>query len=136
MPNSWISTLAWQAGNASGMFEVGIIVQAIITVNLEGYTALHWHAALINISFSLLALLANVLGSRALPYWQNTLLALHLLAFVGFLAPIWANLPKASSYEVWAHWENHGGWPTMALAVLVGQMPGISAHVGIDTVSY
>ncbi|KAJ3494558.1 hypothetical protein NLG97_g3999 [Lecanicillium saksenae] len=131
----WTSTLAWQAGNASGMFEVGIVIQAIITANME-YAPPRWHATVINIAFTLFALACNILGSRALPYWQNAVFALHILAFVAFLAPIWVNVPRVDHYEVWGHWENSGGWPTMALAVLVGQMPAISAHVGIDTAAH
>ncbi|KGQ05998.1 putative amino-acid permease PB24D3.02c [Beauveria bassiana D1-5] len=131
----WTSTLAWQAGNASGMFEVGIIIQAIITANMD-YDAPRWHAAVINIAFTLFALGANVLGSRALPYWQNAIFAFHILAFVAFLAPIWVNVPQASHHDVWALWENRGGWPSLTLAILVGQMPGIAAHVGIDTAAH
>lgn len=116
------------------MFEVGIVIQAMITANME-YDAPRWHATVINIGFTLFALACNVLGSRALPYWQNAVFAVHILAFVAFLAPIWVNVPRASHADVWTLWENRGGWPTMTLAVLVGQMPGISAHVGIDTVS-
>ncbi|EGX90158.1 amino acid permease 2 [Cordyceps militaris CM01] len=131
----WTSTLAWQAGNALGMFEVGIVIQAIITANIE-YNAPRWHATIINIVFTLFALAANILGSRALPYWQNAVFALHILAFVAFLTPIWINVPRASHHDVWALWENRGGWPTLLLSVLVGQMPGISAHVGIDTAAH
>ncbi|OAA53276.1 amino acid permease 2 [Cordyceps fumosorosea ARSEF 2679] len=131
----WTSTLAWQAGNAQGMFEVGIVIQAIITANME-YEAPRWHATVINIAFTLFALAANILGSRALPYWQNAVFALHILAFVAFLAPIWVNVPRASHHDVWALWENRGGWPSLALSILVGQMPGISAHAGIDTAAH
>lgn len=116
------------------MFEVGIVIQAIISANIE-YAAPRWHATAINIAFTLFALGANVLGSRALPYWQNAVFAVHILAFVGFLAPIWVNVPKASHFDVWALWENRGGWPSTTLAVLVGQMPCIAAQIGIDTVS-
>ncbi|TQW01245.1 GABA permease [Cordyceps javanica] len=131
----WTSTLAWQAGNAMGMFEVGIVIQAIMTANMD-YDAPRWHATIINIAFTLVALAANVLGSRALPYWQNAVFAVHILAFVAFIAPIWVNVPKTSHHDVWALWENRGGWPSLLLSILVGQMPGIASHVGIDTAAH
>lgn len=116
-----------------GMFEVGIVIHAIVTANME-YDASRWHATVINIAFTLFALAANVLGSRALPYWQNAVFAFHIIAFVAFLTPTWVNVAKVSHHDVWNLWENRGGWSSMGLAVLVGQMPGITAHVGIDTV--
>lgn len=131
----WMSTLAFQAGNASGMFEVGIIIQAIIAVNVPDYDAPNWHAALINIAFTLFALAANVLGSRMLPHWQTSAFVLHIAAFIAFLVPIWTTLPRVEHELVWTQFENRGGWSSMTLAILVGQMPGISAHVGLDAVS-
>ncbi|OAQ98288.1 hypothetical protein LLEC1_02077 [Akanthomyces lecanii] len=131
----WTSTLAWQASNALGMFLVGSAIQAIVTANVD-YEPPRWHAAVINISFTLFALAANVFGSRALPYWQNAVFVIHIIAFVAFLTPIWVNVPKASHHDVWALWENRGGWPSMTVAVLVGQMSAICSHVGIDTAAH
>lgn len=132
----WMSTLAFQAGNASGMFEVGIVIQAIITVNIPDYEAPNWHAAVINIAFTLFALAVNVLGSRMLHHWQTGAFILHIAAFIAFMAPIWATLPRIDHDLVWNQFENRGGWSSLPLAILVGQMPGISAHVGIDAVSF
>lgn len=132
--NSWTSTLAWQAGNASGMFEVAIVIQAMITVNVPDYSPPNWHGTVITIAFILVAFAANVLGSKWLHRWQTPVFVLHIVAFIAFIIPIWVNVPSVEHSQVWTGFENRGGWSSLTLAILVGQMPGISAHVGLDTV--
>ncbi|KAG6092579.1 hypothetical protein E4U30_005248 [Claviceps sp. LM220 group G6] len=132
----WTSTLAWQAGNAQGMFLVGTLVQAIISINRVEYEAAYWHGSLLVMVISLIALAANVYGARLFPHWQNLVFAIHIVAYFAFLAPVWVNAPRVDSSKVWTGFENSGGWPSMSLAVLVGQMPGITTQLGIDTAAH
>lgn len=81
-----------------------------------------------------IALCANVFAARLLPYWQNVVFVVHILAYFGFLAAVWVNAPRVESSRVWSGFENSGGWPSLSLAVLIGQMPGITGLVGVDTV--
>lgn len=78
---------------------------------------------------------AVVYGSRALPYWQNAVFAVHILGFFAYIVPIWVNAPTASHREVWLTFENFGGWSSLGLAALVGQLTGISGFAGLDAVS-
>ena len=57
-----------------------------------------------------------------------------MLVYFAVLIPIWVNAPKATSEKVWTGFENFGGWSSLALAVMIGQLPGISVQVGVDTV--
>lgn len=138
MTNSWCrwtSTLAWQAGNAQGLFLVGTLIQSLITINDITYMPAYWHGTLLVMGITAIALCANVFGARMLPYWQNIVFVVHILAYFAFLAPVWVNAPRVESSKVWSGFENTGGWPSLSLAVLIGQMPGITSQVGIDTVS-
>lgn len=56
------------------------------------------------------------------------------MAYVAFIVPIWVNAPKASAKQVFASFENRGGWSTLGLGVLAGQLSGIYTQVGVDTV--
>lgn len=85
-------------------------------------------------AISLIALAANVYGARLLPHWQNIVFVVHIAAYFAVLAPVWVNAPQVESTQVWSDFENSGGWSSMSLAILIGQMPGITAQVGIDTV--
>ncbi|KAG5927306.1 hypothetical protein E4U42_002365 [Claviceps africana] len=132
----WTSTLAWQAGNAQGIFLVGTLLQAVVTINKVNYEPAHWHGTLLVMAISLIALAANVYGARLLPRWQNIVFVLHIGAYFAVLAPVWVNAPRAESTQVWSGFENSGMWPSMSLAILIGQMPGITAQVGIDTAAH
>ena len=72
-------------------------------------------------------------GSKILPYWQNAVFAVHIIAYFGYIVPIWVKAPAATHSQVWAEFQNEGGWSSMGLTLLVGQLTGISAQVGIDT---
>ena len=78
---------------------------------------------------------AVVYGGKALPHAQLLVFALHIGAYLAYIIPIWMNAPKASHQQVWNEFRNTGGWSSLGLAVLVGQLTGISEQVGIDTVS-
>ncbi|KAG5950163.1 hypothetical protein E4U53_005420 [Claviceps sorghi] len=132
----WTSTLAWQAGNAQGIFLAGTLLQAVVTINNVNYEPAHWHGTLLIMAISLIALAANVYGARLLPHWQNIVFVLHIGAYFAVLAPVWVNAPWVESTQVWSGFENSGMWPSTSLAILIGQMPGITAQVAIDTAAH
>ncbi|KAF2218521.1 amino acid/polyamine transporter I [Elsinoe ampelina] len=132
----WVSTIAWQAGNCVGMFLAGSIIQTIILLNNEDYAFPAWHSTLLAIASMLVAYVANVYGSRALPYWQNAVFAIHVAAYFAYLVPIWVSSPTATHTQVWAEFANEGGWSTLGLAILVGQLSGLSNQTAVDTAAH
>ncbi|GIZ38205.1 hypothetical protein CKM354_000162800 [Cercospora kikuchii] len=132
----WTSTIAWQAGNAMGIFLVGSLVQTIILINNEDYAFPSWHGTLLAIAAMVIAYILNVYGSRALAKWQIAVFIIHVAAYFGFLVPVWVNAPKASHSQVWNDFVNDGGWSSIGLTVLVGQLSGISQQTGIDTAAH
>src|SRR5580658_6812473 len=85
--HSWTSTMAWQAGNALGVFLVGTLVQSIISINKPSYTFPPWQATLLVIGAVCIAFIGNVFGSKILPYWQNAVFAIHVMAYFAFIIP-------------------------------------------------
>lgn len=117
-----------------GIFLVASLIQTMIIVNDENYAYPSWHATLLAIAACLIAFVGNVYGAKVLPYWQNAVFAVHVLAYFAYIVPIWVSAPKASHQQVWTEFANSGGWSTMGMALMVGQLAGISQQVGIDTV--
>lgn len=126
--------MAWQAGNAQGVLLVGTLIQDIISINNPSYSFPRWHASLLVIGAVLIAFVGNVYGAKVLHVWQNAVFAIHVLAYFAFIIPIWVNAPRATSAEVWTEFSNSGGWPTLGLSVLAGQLSGVVSQVGVDTV--
>lgn len=118
-----------------GIFIAGSLIQTIILINDEDYAFPAYQGALLAIAVVVVCYVVNAYASKALPYWQNAFFLLHVLAYFAYIVPIWVNAPTATHSQVWGEFQNDGGWPSMSLAVLVGQVTGISEQVGIDTVS-
>lgn len=128
--SGWTSTIAWQAGNAQGMFLVGSLIQTMILINDESYGFPNWQGTLLAFMAVGIAYTGVVYGNRILPYWQNAVFMVHVLAYLGYIIPVWVSAPAVSHREVWLTFENSGGWNNMGLAVLVGQLAGISTQCG------
>lgn len=126
--------MAWQAGNALGVFLVGTLIQSIISINNQSYTFPHWHATLLVVGAVGIAYAGNVFGSKILPYWQNAVFVVHLMAYLAFIIPIWVNAPRATSRQVWVEFTVSGGWSSLGLAIMVGQLSGMFTQIGIDSV--
>ena len=117
-----------------GIFLVGSLVQTIILVNNESYPFPSWQGTLLAIGAMCLAYIGNVYGSKILPRWQIAVFIIHVVGYIGYIVPVWVKAPRATHYQVWGEFDNTGGWSNIGLAVLVGQLSGISQQVGIDTV--
>jgi choline transport protein len=131
----WISTMAWQAGNAIGVFLTGTLIQTAILENNVDYAFPAWHGSLLVMSNIFFTVTANILLSRYIPRVQTAFFVLHILVFFAIMVPILVNAPKASAAEVFTGFENTGGWSNMGFAVLSGQLTAIYMMVGTDAVS-
>lgn len=114
---------------------MGTLFQAIISIQHPDYSAPRWQGTLLVIASVLIAFVGVVFGSRVLHTWQNAVFILHIVLLFVFIVPIWVKVPSISHGEVWSEFENYGGWSSMALSILAGQLSGISNELGIDTVS-
>ncbi|KAK3673377.1 hypothetical protein LTR78_006610 [Recurvomyces mirabilis] len=132
----WISTIAWQAGYAQGILLAGTQIQTIILVMNDNYEAPAWQGTLLSFAAILISYGVNVYGVRSLPYWQVPVFAIGTMAYFAYIVPVWCNAPTATHEQVWSGFSNTGGWSSMTLAVLVGQLSGISMQTGVDTAAH
>ena len=126
--------MAWQAGNAQGVFLSGSVIQVIMSLWNPDYTWPSWHTTLFAISMIFVAYVGNVWGHKVLHLWQNVVFTLHIMVFMALIVPIWVNAPLASSKSVWTDFSFYGGYSNVGLAALVGQQTGIFSQIGVDTV--
>lgn len=95
-----------------------------------------WQCSLLALSACLIAFCGNTFGARILPYWQNAVFAVHILAFFAVVIPPWVSAPRATHSQVWLEFENNGGWSSLSLSILVGSLTGASNQVGVDTAAH
>lgn len=122
----WMSVLAWQAGAASGSFLTGTIIQGLISVRNPDYEPQNWQGTLFVFAMVLVIYIANVYASDLMPILSNLLMILHVLSWAVVLIVLWALAPHQSAKAVFVSgWQNGGGWSTMGLSVMIGQISAI-----------
>lgn len=122
----WMSVLAWQAGAASGSFLTGTIIQGLISVRNPEYEPKNWQGTLFVFAMVLVIYIANVYASDLMPILSNLLMILHVLSWAVVLIVLWAMAPHQSAHTVFVSgWQNGGGWSSMGLSVMIGQISAI-----------
>lgn len=127
----WMSTLSWQAGNASGSFLTGTIIQALLVINHPSYEPQRWQGTLFVFAMVLVLYIVNVWGAQMWPLIQNGLLVLHILAFFAVIITLWVMAPHQSAKAVFTEFTNSGGWSSMGLSLMVGQITAIYSLLGM-----
>lgn len=60
-------------------------------------------------------------------------MALHFVAFIGVLIPLWVLAPLNSAEMVFTEFMNLGGWSSQGLSFMVGLLSSIYGLLGADT---
>lgn len=129
----WMSTLSWQAGNASGSFLTGTIIQALLVVNYPDYEPKRWQGTLLVFAMVIVLCVVNIWASNIWAQIQNGLLILHIVVFLAVIITLWVLAPHQSAKAVFTEFTNSGGWPTMGLSLMVGQITALYAMLGTRT---
>ena len=125
-----MSTLSWQAGNASGSFLTGTIIQSLLVVNYDSYEPQAYQGTLLVFAMVAVLFIVNIWGSSWWPKIQNGLMVLHTIGFLVTIIILWVCAPHQSAKSVFTKFTNEGGWSSMGLSVLVGQITAIYALLG------
>jgi amino acid transporter len=128
----WMSTLSWQAGNASGSFLTGTIIQALLVVNYPDYSPENWQGTLFVFAMVLILYIVNIWGAQLWPKIQNALMVMHVVAFLVVIIVLWVMAPHQDASNVFTGFTNEGGWGSMGLSLMVGQITAIYALLGMS----
>jgi choline transport protein len=138
----WLSVLGWQAAFASICYLVGTLIQGLLVFNYSDpsgwvYVYERWHGTLLTIAIAAVGTVVNTWGYKILAPMEGLILAIHIFGFVAVIVPMWVMTPgKATGEEVWKEFTNSGGWPSMGLACLVGQLTPIFSWTGPDAATH
>lgn len=125
----WMSTLSWQAGTASGPYLVGTLIQACAIVVYPDYAPTGWQGTLMVIAITFLVWVLNVYGANLMPLFQNLMLVFHILGFLVIIIVLWILSPRATAKATFTEFTNDGGWNSIGLALMVGQISAIYACI-------
>jgi choline transport protein len=125
----WMSTLSWQAGTASGPYLVGTLIQACAIIIHPEFAPTGWHGTLMVMAITLLVWVLNVYGADLMPLFQNLMLVFHILGFLVIIIVMWVLSPRATAADTFTKFTNDGGWSSIGLALMVGQISAIYACI-------
>ena len=126
----WVSVIAWQAGLASGAFIGGTIIQGLLVLNHPDYVFQRWHGTLLFYAIVVIALFVNTYLVRMLPRIESIVLIIHIIGFFGILIPLVYFAPHGTPADVFATFNNGGGWSTTGLSFFVGLATSIFSFIG------
>jgi amino acid transporter len=69
--------------------------------------------------------IANIWGARDLPIIQNVLLIVHVFGFFAVVIVMWVMGPRNSAKVAFTQFTNEGGWSSIGVALMVGQISAI-----------
>ena len=121
----WLSTLSWQAGTASGSFLTGTLIQGWIKLNNPEYEPQNWQGTLLVFAMVLVLFVANIWGAKSMPIINNFLLIVHVFGFFAVIIVLWTMAPRNSAEKVFTEFTNSGGWSSMGVSLMVGQISAI-----------
>lgn len=62
-----------------------------------------------------------------MPNLQNASMVVHVFGFLAIAVVLWVLGPHASASDVFLNFENHGGWGSMGVALMIGQVTPVGA---------
>lgn len=75
-------------------------------------------------------LIFNIWGAHLWPLIQNVLMVFHIVFFLVVIIVLWALAPRQSASVVFTEFTNEGGWSSIGLSVMVGQITAIYSLLG------
>lgn len=124
-----MSTLSWQAGTASGPFLVGTLIQSCAAVAYPTYEPTNWQGTLMVIAVAILVWYLNIWGESYMPLFQNVMFVFHIFGFLVIIIVLWVLSPRLSAKATFTEFTNSGGWNSMGLSLMVGQVSAIYACI-------
>lgn len=132
----WVAVLAWQTGITSIAFLTASQIQSLLIVLDPHYIFQQWHATLLIIAVTVLALFFNTILVKRLPLVETIALVLHIVGFFAILITLWVLAPRNSAKVVFTQFTDGGGWGNIGLSTLIGLLSPIFAFIGPDSATH
>ncbi len=130
LSSGWMATLSWQAGSAANVLLIATVSQQLIVVNQSSYEPQRWQGTLFAFAVTSILFSINTWGARALSFLQNILLVLHVFGWIAVVIILWMTARIQSAKTVFTQFENLGGWSSMGLTLMVGQVNAAYFAIG------
>jgi len=120
----WLSALAWCCGTTSGFFLAGSLIQGVIVELHPDYVAEPWRAYLLVVVLATIGAVVNTYLSRKLPKLEGFAFLLTIAGFISVIIILWvlSSEQRLTASEVFQTFSNDGGWSSLGLSMVAGQI--------------
>jgi amino acid transporter len=122
--------LGWQGAFASICFLCGTTIQAFLYLNHPTYVGQRWHGTLLTFAIAVVSTFVNTYTAGYLPSLERLILIFHIFGFIATLIPLWVLAGRTPADVVFTQFSNAGGWPSLGLSVVIGQVGPIFSFLG------
>ena len=98
-------------------------------LNCTNYEPTRWHGTLLVFAMVTLIYICNIWFARVMPMLQNALLILHVFGIFSVIGVLTAMAPRNFPAAVFTGFEERGGWNSMGLSLMIGQISSIYASL-------
>ena len=122
--------IGWQAGTVTTVYLTGAFIQGIVIQNNPDYDAPHWQGILISYAGLAFVTFVNTGLARFLPQVESVVFCIHIFGFLAILVVLTYFAPHSSAKDVFANFQNAGGWETSGLSFFIGLTTSMVAFIG------
>ncbi|KAH8597524.1 amino acid transporter-like protein [Bisporella sp. PMI_857] len=130
---AWISIGGQTVLTASAAFASGLQLQALVTLNNEGYIPERWQGMLFYWMILVYSALVNLWGSKLLPHTNLAAGVVHIVGFLVILIVLGVMAPKHTASYVFTETSNSSGWTNNGISWLVGLVSTVYPFLGYDS---
>lgn len=138
--SGWLSAVSWQSIVALDAFLIGSIIQALIVLHSATYNPARYQGTLLVMASVLFIALFNVFAAKHLPLAEGIFVTIHLFAFFPVIITLLVLAPKQAAVDVFTNFTDNNvpgsTWPSLSLAVMVGQVSSMFVVLGSDSVAH
>ncbi|KAK0871399.1 hypothetical protein LTR87_012862 [Friedmanniomyces endolithicus] len=134
----WLSALAWCCGTTSGFFLAGSLIHGVIVELHSDYVAEPWRAYLLVVALATIGALVNTYLSRKLPKLEGFAFLLTIAGFISVVIVLWvlSSEQRLTASEVFQTFSNDGGWSSLGLSMVAGQILLVWTLTGADATAH
>lgn len=120
--SGWLSSLCWQSFVASDCLYAAQLLFSLVSMQNPDFEVKNWYEALTAMLIVILVTAVNTWGVRKLAMLENIFVTLHVAGFVIVLVAVAVTGEKQTAREAFLEFYDGGGYPSVGLAVMVGQV--------------
>ena len=126
----WMTYTGWVALYASSAYIIAALIQSLISIFHPTFVPQNWQLTLLIWAVIVLSILGTSTARWLLPKLEGPVLIIHVLGFFGVMLPLAVLGPHNDAKDVFASFNNGGGWPTQGLSAMVGILMSVFLFTG------